>query len=134
MNGTRIGLGVMDRFIRFAVIGLLLTGLAYSIFLPLLHYVRPAVAVSGAWIICVIAGYLLHRRFTFQSQGKVNRELPLFVTGSLLQLMVAAAGIELLMGAGLNASLAFLLNTGITTAVSFGFQTLVTFRPAKSRE
>lgn len=120
--------GVIDRLIRFGIIGLVMTGLAYAIFLPLVAYVRPAVAVAGAWVVCVLVGYLLNRQFTFRSQGRVDRELPLFVVGSLIQLGVAAIGIEALMGAGLRPTAAFLLNTGLTTAVSFSFQSLVTFR------
>lgn len=122
------GRRMLGRLFRFVVIGVVMTALAYAIFLPLLAYLRPAAAVGGAWVICVVVGYLLHRRFTFRSEGQMGRELPLFVAGSLLQLAVAAIGIELLIGAGLNATVAFLINTAVTTVVSFGFQSLVTFK------
>jgi putative flippase GtrA len=124
----------IHRLARFVISGGASTLVAYAVVIGLLrigaHY---SLAVAASWPAAMLTGFALNRRFTFGIRGaeKRGRDLGLFVVGSLLQLGLAIAGFGFLTeGLGLGPSLAFLVNIALTTAFSFGFQSLVTFRRA----
>jgi len=123
---------------RFVVSGLVATLVSYFSFMALLaagyHY---AISGIGSWLCSVGVGFAMNRRFTFQISGSSGRgrHFRLFIVGAVLQLLLALAGYAALIGGlGLKPTLAFCINLLMTTAFSFAFMNLVTFRPAaKSR-
>lgn len=129
---------MMSTIFRFVVSGLVTTLASYLSFMALLavgyHYFLSGV---GSWLCSVALGFLMNRRYTFQITGSSgrDRQFLLYVVGAVFQLLLALAGYAALIGGlGLKPTLAFCINLLMTTAFSFAFMNLVTFRPtAKSR-
>ena len=119
----------LGRVFRFGVVGIVTTGVAYAIFIPLLsimHYV-PAMVLS--WTVSVATGYLLNHSFTFRMPQKTTGQVFLYVAGALLQLGLAIIGYGLLTERiGLSPSPAFFCNLVVTATFSFAFMSLITFR------
>jgi putative flippase GtrA len=123
---------MVGKIFRFGMSGVVATLASYLGFMVLmglgLHYL---VAGLGAWVCGVCAGFAMNRRFTFQIKGSEGRgrQFRRFLVGAFLQLVLALAGYAILIGRlGMAPTLAFWANLVITTAFSFAFMSLVTFR------
>jgi putative flippase GtrA len=110
---------MMARLLRFGLVGLLTTALAYAVFVGLIAigigYIFASVA---GWAAPMTVSYLLNRRFTFNISGIAGppTEMATFVIGSLLQLTLSLADYSLLMGAlSLAPTPAFIINTALMT-------------------
>lgn len=125
---------LLATFLRFLVVGSLVTGANYLAFTGLvrvgLHYLPSATA---AWALGVVLNYGLSRTFTFAAKDSAHpREFGAFVSGNLLQLGMGLAFYWLLIDAlGLSPTIAFLANGAAMAAFSFVFQRWVVF-PAKT--
>jgi putative flippase GtrA len=123
---------MVGKIFRFGVSGLVATLVSYFSFIGLmalgLHYLF---AGLGAWVCGVSTGFAMNRRFTFQIKGGKGRgrQFRRFLIGAVLQLLLALAGYAILIGRlGMTPALAFWVNLVMTTAFSFAFMSLVTFR------
>lgn len=119
-----------QRFVRFGMVGVLTTAVAYMVFIPLLNIMDYPPAMVIAWTASMVTGFTLNRRFTFQAAGAgKGRQFVLYAIGALLQLGVAIAGYGFFAErVGLNPTPAFLCNSVLTTSFSFIFMNLVAFR------
>ena len=109
--------------------------LSFEAFLALgLHYL---VAGFGSWFCGVLTGFAMNRRFTFRLKSRAGSasQFGLFMVGAGLQLVLALAAYVVLIGKlGLAPRLAFCANLLLTTAFSYTFMSLVTFRNADCRQ
>jgi putative flippase GtrA len=123
---------LISRAIRFGLTGLLTTSIAYILFIWMMQILashRSAAVIS--WIGSLLVGFVANRRFTFGFVGsrRRGRHFGLFLAGAVLQLLVALAGYELLIGQlGLSPTPAFLANAVLTTSFSFAWLNAVAFR------
>ena len=126
---------MMGSLVRFAVVGLITTGLSYILVTIVArlgaHYL---IAATIGWGGGVAIGYVLHRQFTFLAGPRPTwREARAFGSGSVLQLILGLLGyVVLIDGIGLDLTAAFLVNLTIVSAFSFLFMRLIVFRQARS--
>lgn len=117
--------------IRFGIVGLLCTALAYGVFIllaPRMHY---QLANLLAWGSSVGLGFILNRFITFRVRTRDNilKHFGLFAVGSLSQLALSSLIYAMLIGGmHLPPPIAFLINTAATATLMFGWLKLVTFR------
>lgn len=123
---------MMAKFLRFGLVGVLTTALAYVVFVGLIAIgIGYIVASVAGWAAPMIVSYLLNRRFTFNISGVAGppTEMATFVIGSLLQLTLSVVDYSFLMGAlSLAPTPAFIINTALMATFSFLFMRWVTFR------
>jgi putative flippase GtrA len=119
---------------RYCIVGLISTAINYIMFIAAiaagLHYLLAATISS---VVTVVAGYFLHRGFTFSAPGAANiREFASFLSVFAVQYVLAMAGYTLLIGyLGLGPSLAFVLNNIVVASVAFSMLRYRTFRGAR---
>ncbi len=122
---------LLQRVIKFGLTGLVTTLVAYLVFVALLRVMHFVPAATISWVASVACGFLLNRRFTFGVRGADGRQrdFAVFLFGAGLQYCVAMVGYEILLGRlDMAPTPAFFINLIFTTAFSFGFHSLVTFR------
>lgn len=124
-------------FTRFVVVGLFNTGLGYCLYVGLLwlglHY---AAANLGSIIIGVPIGFMLHKRFVFESNGSGPRVQQPSAGPQLLRFVLAWAGIyglstvliALVIGLGVSDYLAGLVVLPINVVLSFLANRYIVFR------
>ncbi len=119
--------------IRYVVVGLISTAINYGMFIATiavgLHYL---VAATISSVVTVIAGYFMHRTFTFLAPGPANvKEFASFMSVFAVQYALAMGGYMFLIGyLELGPSLAFVINSAVVTVVAFTLLRSVTFRRA----
>jgi putative flippase GtrA len=117
---------------RFGIVGGGVTLLNFLISLGLInggiHYVF---ATSVGWVAGVVVSYFANKHFTFMRTGSPDvREVRIFLSAYLLQLLVGTASLVLLVEvARLPFHFAFWVNVGITAIVSYGLMDRVVFAP-----
>jgi putative flippase GtrA len=119
------------RAVKFAFTGLVGAGVAYLLFIACLRVTSYEPATVVAWAGSVWFGFLVNRRFTFDVRGSSGqtRQAAFYVVGALLQLGLAMSGYAILIGRlGWSATPAFVVNTAVTAALGFAYQSLATFR------
>jgi putative flippase GtrA len=120
------------RGVRFSLIGVFCTVLAYAIFAPLVYLGVPYLAANVvAWMACVLVSFVLNRHVTFQIRGRdgVSVQFKRFVAGAVSQLILASLGYWLLMSVlHLGPTLAFGLNLILTAGFMFVYLNAVAFR------
>jgi putative flippase GtrA len=119
------------RAVKFALTGVMGAAVAYVLFILCLRVMNYVPATVLAWAGSIGFGFLVNRRFTFGIVGKEGRtrQAALYAVGALLQLGLALAGYAVLLGRlHWAATPAFLVNTAITAAFGFVFQSVATFR------
>jgi putative flippase GtrA len=124
------GVSGLYRMLRFGMVCVLTTIVAYIVFIPLLNIMTYPPAMVIAWTASMVTGFTLNRRFTFRVAGAgQGRQFVLYAIGALLQLGVAIAGYGFFAEwVGLHPTPAFLCNIVLTTGFSFAFMNLVAFR------
>lgn len=137
------------RFVKFGLVGVVNTGVAYAVFLLLaLGLAIPAAASHAAgWVAGMATSWLLNRRWTFGDRiVSSSRSLPRFVAANLIVMgagaavlgvaaesaRAAALGLGASSGAGVAALEAVVLAGSV--ALNYALATLWVFRsnPAKA--
>jgi putative flippase GtrA len=118
-----VGQGAVSRLVRFGLVGALCAGVGYIVFRGSLaaglHYL-PANAL--AWAISLAVGFMLNRTWTFghRPAARWQRQLGLYLAGSVAQLGISSLGLELLIGRlKLAPAPAWVLNTAACALISF---------------
>ncbi len=117
---------------RFALVGGGITAAVYVAFQLLLHLgMDPVPASALCWLFGLGLGYVLNKRVTFElRRGATVAEVATFLAGYGVQLLIGMGGYALLMKRWkLDATVSFVLVTGVTAAFSFLFMRFVVFRP-----
>jgi putative flippase GtrA len=108
--------GLLEKLIRFGLVGALATGLQYVILIVLVHAgVWPAVASAIGFAISATGNYLLNYRFTFRSRESHGPAATKFVTLAVVGLVINFVLMHVLVGAGWH----YLLAQGCITAIVF---------------
>jgi putative flippase GtrA len=127
----------MTRLIRFGLTGALTTALSFCVFIGLIHLgVHYEVASVASWVLGLVVGFVINRRFTFgiSGAGRRTRDFTFYVLGSLLQLGLGLTGYALLIGRlRLDPTPAFVVNTAVTASFNYLFLNFVTFRRADAK-
>ena len=117
--------------VRFALVGGGITGAVYLGFRLLLRAgMDPVPASALCWLFGLSLGYVLNKRVTFQLRRNATvAEVVTFLAGYGVQLLIGMGGYALLMKRWkLDATVSFVLVTGVTAAFSFLFMRFVVFR------
>ena len=128
-------MAIVVQAFRYGIVGLISTAINYVLFIAFiatgLHYLAAATICS---VVTVVAGYFMHRTFTFAVPGPANiGEFVSFLGVFGVQYFVAMSGYTILIGyLGLGPTLAFILNNAVVTSVAFGIMRYRTFRTARS--
>ncbi len=124
----------MGRFLSFAGIGAVATGIQYVVLILGVHVagIEPVLASTIGFIIAAFANYRLNRRYTFRSNKPHIEAFSKFVAvalvGLLLNGVLLAAGTQLM---GLNYLLAQILATALVLVWNYSANAVWTF--AESR-
>ena len=119
---------------RFAFVGGGVTAAVYLAFRLLLRAgLDPVPASALCWLMGLGLGYVLNKRITFELRRDASvAEVATFLAGYGLQLVIGMAGYALLMKRWhVDATVSFMLVTGVTAAFSFLFMRFVVFRTAR---
>jgi putative flippase GtrA len=119
------------RLASFVLSGGVATAVSYVIFVPLAPHIGWFPAAVSAWLPAVIVAFLMNRRLTFGIRGRdsLEKQFGLYVLGALTQFGLSLVGYFVLIDLfGLGESLSFFINLIFTTAFSYAFMSLVTFR------
>lgn len=126
LNQTNIRQGT-----TYVVVGLVATAINYTMFITTLrgglHYLLAATVSS---VVTVLAGYFLHRKFTFSRATPANfREFMSFLGVFAVQYFLSLWFYVLLIGyLKLGPSLAFVINSAAVALVAFVLLRSLTFR------
>jgi len=123
----------LNRFARFATVGVATNGMLYIAFLALLRAGTAPVSAAG---LCYVAGtllsYVLNRRWTFASGQSHRRDLPRFLVAYGIGLVSTLATIALLTR-WLRPAIAQILNIGLTALVIYFSLRLLHFGRKKEK-
>lgn len=118
------------------MVGLVTTAATYAAFRAALslglHYL---LASTISWMFGMAVSYACNRRFTFAVRRQASlREAGRFLSGGIVQCLIASAGYVLMMGVlHLNATLAFLINVGVGCVFNFCYMRWIVFSPRFSQ-
>ncbi len=62
-----------NEFFRFAVVGVLATGIHYGVYLILLNRLPPTIAYTIGYIVSFCCNFILTNVFTFKTQANIKR-------------------------------------------------------------
>lgn len=129
---------MIGRALRYGLTGLITTAVSYGLFIWLIGTgwgYRVAAVLS--WAASMLLGFAINRRFTFGVRGADRRALQfgLFLTGAILQLLLAMLIYELLIGdLGWAPTPAFLANLVLTISFNFAWLNAIAFGPASRNQ
>lgn len=63
----------IKEFVRFAVVGVVATGIHYGIYLILLNFINPTVSYTIGYIISFCVNFILSNVFTFKTRANVKK-------------------------------------------------------------
>lgn len=90
---------MVGRLLRFGTVGVLVNLAGYGFFLILLFVALPPVLATGiAYVVAVLMGYLINRRWTFRSKRSHASDLPRYLLAYGVGLFVAVGTMHLLVG------------------------------------
>ena len=118
---------------RLALVGGGITAAVYLGFRLLLRAgMDPVPASALCWLFGLSLGYVLNKRVTFELRRNATvAEVATFLAGYGVQLLIGMGGYALLMKRWkFDATVSFVLVTGVTAAFSFLFMRFVVFRSA----
>jgi putative flippase GtrA len=117
----------MKRFSRFSIVGLVVNGSLYLLFLALVWAGLPAVGVSAfCYMFGVGLSYVLNRHWSFESRARHGHDLPRFLLAYGTGLVVTMASISILLEP-LGPALAQILTIGVAALTIFGALHLLRF-------
>lgn len=128
---TLVRVSNLTQMVRYGAVGLISTAINYTAFILGItagwHYL---VAATGAAIITALAGYVLHRGFTFRVPRPANpREFASFACVFALQYVLGMLGYVLTIGLlGISPTLAFIVVSGFVAVAAFTALKYGTFR------
>lgn len=119
----------LARFVRFAIVGAIATAMQYAILVLLVRgfAVAPTAASSAGFALAAAANYLLNYRFTFRSDRPHGPAAAKFALLAAMGLLINAAIMHWLTGAGLHYLLAQVCATGAVLVWNFTGNSLWTF-------
>lgn len=117
----------MKRIGRFAIVGLVVNASLYVLFLALVWTGLPAVGVS---VLCyglgVAMGYVLNRRWSFESQANHMHDLPRYLIAYGAGFIMTVASISVLVGPFGPALAQFMTIVAVAVTI-FGMLNLLRF-------
>jgi putative flippase GtrA len=122
---------VLDaEFVRFCIVGGIATAMNYGFFLLLYLLGTNYLAASAAgYIIGVLGGFVLNRRFTFRSRSvRYGREMASYFGVYTVSLFLGLGLLRLLVGAGVNVLIANVATIGLTTTTNYVGSRFLVFR------
>jgi putative flippase GtrA len=121
--------GLLERLIRFGLVGAVATGIQYVILILLVHAgFWPAVASAIGFVVSAAGNYLLNYHFTFRSQRSHGPAAAKFVMLAAVGLAINFALMHVLVGAGWYYLLAQVCATAVVFLWNFVGNSLWTFR------
>ena len=120
---------MFSRFIRFALVGGVATGIQYVILIALVHGrdMSPAVASTIGYVASAGVNYFLNYRFTFRSNRSHGPALLKFALLASVGLLINAGLMKLLVGLGWYYVLAQVCATGVVLLWNFFGNSVWTF-------
>jgi putative flippase GtrA len=83
---------LLGQFLRFAIVGVVNTGIYYACYLPLRLVVHYVVAHVIAWVISTYGSFLLNCRFTYHVRPTVRRAL-IYPLSNIPNLLATTLGV-----------------------------------------
>lgn len=120
------------RFIIFAVIGGINTGVDFLVFKAAGAFTALAVEYCQAagYTAGIICSFILNQTFTFRDseKGKTSFKIVRFLIVNAASLGISMYGIKLLVGSGLNENIAKIIIIGVTMIINYIGYKLFVFR------
>lgn len=128
--------GHLTRFVRFILVGGVATAIQYVLLVLLVRGLRvaPTPASSIGFALSAVVNYLLNYRFTFQSNRPHAPAATKFGVLASAGLLINAAIMRLLVGAGMHYLLAQVCATAVVLFWNFIGNTVWTFGAAAAAE
>jgi putative flippase GtrA len=121
--------GLLEKVIRFGLVGVVATGIQYVILILLVHEgVWPALASAIGFVISATGNYLLNYHFTFRSQESHGAAATKFVMLAAGGLLINYVLMHFLVAAGWYYLAAQVCTTAIVFLWNFVGNSLWTFR------
>lgn len=129
MAGSGSGERHLARFLRFALVGGVATAIQYALLLVLVRgfAMAPTLASSIGFVLSAAVNYLLNYRFTFRSARAHGPAAAKFAALAGLGLLINAAIMRLMVGAGIQYLLAQVCATAVVLFWNFIGNSLWTF-------
>ncbi|MDB5775641.1 MAG: GtrA family protein [Herbaspirillum sp.] len=115
--------------LRYLLAGALNTVLGLSLIAAFMHlaHLSPALSNFLAYAITLFTSFLSHKRFTFRSNGKVSRELTLFILFYWISYLGNLLALSLLLRCPISAFVAQIIASGVFVVISFFLQRMIIF-------
>jgi putative flippase GtrA len=125
----------IGRFIRFALVGAVATGIQYLLLFIFAHWagVDPVLSSSAGFIVSAFANYCLNHRYTFRSTKRHGPALIRFMTLAGVGLILNSAIMQASMMVGLHYLIAQMWASTGVLLWSFVGNSLWTFRGSCNR-
>lgn len=122
--------GELGKMLRFAIVGIILTGVDYAVFRSLILI---AVAASTARLcsslVSVVASYPIHRKWSFRSSQPVHETAFVYFATRALAALIIQLVFELCIGPlSLGPNPAFWITTVLYPVVNFGLARIYVFK------
>lgn len=127
--GLRDGRAHLSRFVRFTLVGGVATAIQYALLILLVHGfgMTPTPASSIGFALSAAVNYLLNYRFTFQSDRPHGPAASKFAVLAVAGLLINAAIMHLMVGAGVYYLLAQVCATALVLFWNFVGNSFWTF-------
>ncbi len=121
---------LLDRLVRFGLVGVLATGVQYLVLIGLVRGVGmwPPAASAIGFIVSAIGNYLLNYYFTFRSQHRHGPAAAKFLVLATVGLVLNVMLMQVLVETGWHYLLAQVCVTAVVFLWNFGGNSLWTFR------
>lgn len=122
--------GLLERLVRFALVGGIATGIQYAVLIVLVHEVGlwPTVASATGFVVSAGCNYLLNYHFTFRSSHGHGAAVMKFLTLAGVGLAINSVLMQVLVGQGWYYLLAQVCATAVVFLWNFAGNSLWTFR------
>jgi putative flippase GtrA len=121
---------VLERLVRFGLVGALATGVQYLILVALVRWAGtwPPVASVVGFVVSAVGNYLLNYHFTFRSRQQHGPAAAKFLVLAAVGLVLNAVLMEVLVDVGWHYLLAQICVTAVVFLWNFVGNSLWTFR------
>jgi putative flippase GtrA len=121
---------LMERFLKFGMVGALATAIQYLILVVLVHWsgMWPPLASGLGFATSAVLGYLLNYHFTFKSRQEHRSTAARFMILATVGLALNSILMQVLVGAGWYYLVAQVCVTGVVFLWNFIGNSLWTFR------
>lgn len=96
---------IKTEFVRFAIVGVIATGIHYAIYLALKQIINLNISYTAGYVISLICNFFLTAKFTFKTETSAKRGLG-FIGSHLVNYLLHMALLNLFIWTGIPSSYA----------------------------